>query len=159
MDRQLSVMIAVDGTDASVRAAAVARRMFGPESTFTFVHVDDEIAPSAQPLVAVPGAGAAMPPVVHERDLAEGEDAAITRARSVAGRAAYDAGMANAVAIGLVGETATTLASEAAHRGIDVIVVPGEPSRGWFSRLFSSSATAELEQAATVPVLVVPTPG
>lgn len=159
MERHLNVMIAADGTDASVRAAAVARGLFGPEASYTFVHVEDRLEPASPPVAAVPGAGVAIPLVRSESSPMENEDEAATRARSIAGRTAYDAGMANAPVVGLIGDPATTIAAEAAHRGVDVIVAPGEPSKGWFSKLFSSSMTADLERVAAVPVLVVPIPG
>ena len=159
MERHAKVMIATDGTDASVRAAAVARGLFGTEATYTFVHVEDSAGVGTQPVIGVPGAGAAAPATFAESAPAETADEVAERARAIAGRSAYEAGMANAVAVGLIGDPAPTLAAEAAHRGVDVIVAPGDPAKGWFSKLFSSSTAAELERVATVPVLVVPTPG
>jgi nucleotide-binding universal stress UspA family protein len=158
MERHANVMIATDGTEASVRAAAVARGLFGTEASYTFVHVEDTGTSATQPVVGVPGAGVAAPAMIEATPL-ESPDEVAERARAIAGRSAYESGMATAVAVGLVGDPAPTLAAEAAHRGVDVIVAPGDPAKGWFSKLFSSSTTAELERVATVPVLVVPTPG
>ena len=80
----------------------------------------------------------------------EAIDVAIERAD----RVATDAGLANAEAIGEVGDPVSAIMRAAKELDADVIVV-GSHGRSWFSRLFESSVADGVKREADIPVLFV----
>jgi nucleotide-binding universal stress UspA family protein len=55
----------------------------------------------------------------------------------------------------VVGDSSLAVAEAVLQVGADLVVVAAD-DRGWFSRLFSGSATGDLVRQPPVPVLVVP---
>ena len=153
------VLVAVDDTDASVRAAETAHRLFGDSAQYLAVNVTNLVD-----LAAIPwyGAGWGAPyaapygavwayrgdVTVSEGD--NGEDIAEANAREIA----EESGLPDAEAVGEEGDPATAVIRAAEEHRADVIVV-GTDERGWFDRLLRPSVSKEIVKHAHVPVLVV----
>jgi nucleotide-binding universal stress UspA family protein len=156
----IKVLIAVDDTDDSVEAAALARRLFGADAEYlainVFEHPPSPVPPGSRSTTPMAwgavwpyGPGPVEPPAgwevpeITERDVAERE------ARDAAERA----GLEEAELLGEVGDPAHAILDAAHEHGVDVVVV-GSHQRSWLSRLFSRSVSAEVVKRADVPVLV-----
>lgn len=155
------VLVAVDHTEGSVRAAETAHRLFGDDAEYLAVNVTNVVD-----LAAIPwyGAGWGAPYAApygavwaYRGDLtadpdgiADGEDVAAANARAVADQS----GLPDAVAVGEEGDPAAAVLRAAEERGVDVIVV-GTEERGWFDRLLRPSVSKEIVSHAHLPVLVV----
>ena len=151
------VLVAVDGTNASERAAMVASSLFGLGARYTFAHVAEPVPmtpPGQMPLSGV-GVAPAVPPGV-EPDEPGGENEVRDSARSVALSVAAATGLDVSETIGLIGDPARQIVAAADERDVDVIVVAAH-DRSWLAELFTSSTVDDIQHLATVPVLVVPT--
>jgi nucleotide-binding universal stress UspA family protein len=152
------VLIAIDDTDESVGAAALARRLFGADAEYLAINVFEHPLSPVPPGSTTPmawgavwpyGPGTVEPPArsevpeITERDVAERE------ARDAAERA----GLEEADLIGEVGDPARAILDAAHDHGVDVVVV-GSHQRTWLSRLFSRSVSADIVKHADIPVLV-----
>jgi nucleotide-binding universal stress UspA family protein len=156
------VLVAVDDSEGSVRAAETAHRLFGDDAEYLAVNVTNVVdvatipwygagwgAPYAAPYGAVwayrtdvivdPGGAAA-----------DGEDVAEANAREVADQS----GLPDAVAVGEEGDPATAIVRAAEEHDVDVIVV-GAEDRSWLDRLVRPSVSKEIVKLAHRPVLVV----
>lgn len=158
------VLIAVDDSETSVRAASTAHRLFGDDARYTVVNV----APHASlmwgesslavggvyPLVPMPGIhggaplGVATSTAPDEVEM-ERVDVAEQRAQDVA----TEAGIPGARPVGDVGDAAEAIIATAHDVGADVIVL-GTHDRGWFARLVNGSVAGDVIRAADVPVLI-----
>lgn len=156
------VLVAVDDSEGSVRAAETAHRLFGDAAEYLAVNVTNVVdlatipwygagwgAPYAAPYGAV---WAYRTDVVAptEDDRRDGEEVAEDNAREVADQS----GLPDAEALGEEGDPATAILRAAEERRVDVIVV-GSQDRGWFDRLVRPSVSKEIVKNADVPVLVV----
>jgi len=156
------VLVAVDDTEGSVRAAETAHRLFGDEAEYLAVNVTN-----VADLAAIPwyGAGWGAPyaapygtvwsyrstdAVGAVGELGDGEDVAAAQARDVADQS----GLPDATAVGEEGDPASAILRAAEERGVDVIVV-GTEERGWLDRFLRPSVSKEIVRHANVPVLIV----
>jgi nucleotide-binding universal stress UspA family protein len=163
------VLVAVDESEASVRAAEVAYRLFGDAEYLAINVADPGVDPARTPWwgagwgvgppytygmvwpyhVGAP-ADAALAPESDRSPDRRPIDEAEDDARSVADRT----GLPDAEPIGAVGQPADAILDAAEQHGVDVVVV-GARQRGWFDRLFDPSVSGDVVKRAEVPVLVV----
>ena len=156
------VLVAVDDTEGSVRAAETAHRLFGDDAEYFAVNVTNVVdlaaipwygagwgAPYAAPYGAV-WAYRSEDAVDAAGRVADGEDAAAAQARDVADQS----GLPDATAVGEEGDPASAILRAAEERGVDVIVV-GTEERGWLDRFLRPSVSKEIVRHANVPVLIV----
>jgi nucleotide-binding universal stress UspA family protein len=165
------VLIAVDETEDSMRAAESAHRLFGDDADYVAVSVADARLDPA--LMTWWGAGWGVTyPVPYgavwpyrtgarsggtentETDLPSEEqlaDAAADDARTVAD----ESGLPDAEAIGEIGDPADAIVRAAEESRADVIVL-GTRDRGWFDRLIHPSVSKHVARHTDIPVLVVP---
>jgi nucleotide-binding universal stress UspA family protein len=145
----------MDGTDGSVRAAKVARSLFGEGSDYVAVSVATaEVDPAEVPwLASSPGASPARYGDVWPYVSEEGGEAASRHATHAAERAAERADV-DATAVGEIGDPAEVILRVANERHVDVVVV-GWHDRRWFDRLLHASVSSEVVRHADLPVLVV----
>lgn len=145
------ILVAVDETEASTRAAAFVQEFFkGDDFSLTAVNVAHE---PIEWLPAAPyGAVTAWPsPLVQ--DMAGLEDAIARQeaaSQAIAGRQ-VPPGTDIEVAFG---ETVDAILAAADNVGADLIVV-GSSDKGFLARLFSGSVSEQLVRKAPRPVLVV----
>jgi nucleotide-binding universal stress UspA family protein len=158
------VLVAVDESEGSVRAAETAHRLFGDDAEYLAVNVTNVVDPStipwygagwgapyAAPYGAVWAYRADVPLDAREgTDATEGEDIAESHARQLA----EQSGLPDAEAVGEEGDPAAAVLRAAEEHHVDVIVV-GTDQRGWFDRLVRPSVSKEIIKLAHVPVLVV----
>lgn len=159
------VLVAVDETEDSVRAAEVAHRLFGDDAEYLAVSVADiRVDPTGIPWwgagwgVAYPTAYGAVWPYRNAAASRAGSstmetaaDAAADDARAVAERS----GLPAADAVGELGDPASAILRAAENHQVDVIVL-GTHERGWFDRILNPSVSKEVVKQTDVPVLVVP---
>jgi nucleotide-binding universal stress UspA family protein len=158
------VLIAVDDSETSVRAAHTAYRLFGDDARYTVINVatnqtvlwgEDALHAGMVYPLALPGAGyvGAVPFQVVNTDP---DEAATERADDAERRAddiAREAGIPAAEALGDTGDAADAIVAAAHHHHADVIVV-GSHDRNWFARLFTGSVSKSVMRDADVPVLI-----
>ncbi len=167
-----TVLIAVDASDSSVRAVETAHRLFGDDAHYLVLNVG---ADSSVPVAIFPSeVGMLTPmawaPVVHPHGAThgargEGHDdggvddvsTEVDVAETIAKQTGEEGGLADAVALGLVGDAAGSIIDVAVDHSADVIVV-GTHERGWLTRLLTSSVADEVRRESPIPVLVVPRP-
>jgi nucleotide-binding universal stress UspA family protein len=156
------IVIAVDGTAASVGAARTARALFG-DAHYVAVHVG-ESAPMAHAEPVETTAGIPMPAgwdagnVVHpvtQIETGRFEEDPVELAESVARRVAAEAELPEAEAVGTVGDRADAILDVAHEQHADVLVI-GAHEHGWLSRLFGGSVAEEVRKHADLPLLIVP---
>jgi nucleotide-binding universal stress UspA family protein len=159
-----TIVIAVDETEASVRATRVARRLFGDDARYVVVHVAEEMPIAPTPPM---GTGVATPVVwnvgnvVHP--VASGEVGGVEvdpveLAEAVARRIAAAGELVESEAVGALGDPADAILELAHERDAEVVVV-GAHRHGWFTRTFASSVADDVRKQARVPVLLVPETG
>jgi nucleotide-binding universal stress UspA family protein len=162
MNAHPTILIAVDLDEGADRAALAATALFGTDATYRFAHVAQPV-PLTPPVSSMFPASATVAPIgvapvdTTPRDVNEPADDTLDSARAVAARAATDAGMSSAEAVGLVGHPADAILDEAVSCGADVIVVTAR-EHSWIDRLFHHSVADEIQKTSTIPVLVVPAP-
>lgn len=157
----IRVLVAVDETEGSVRAAEAAHRLFGDDAEYLAVNVTNLVdmaaipwygagwgAPYSAPYGAVWAYRTDVTPVTGEE--VTGEEVAKTHAQEVA----EQSGLADAEAVGEEGDPAAAVLRAAQQRNVDVIVV-GTHERGWFDRLIRPSVSKEIVKTSPIPVLVV----
>jgi nucleotide-binding universal stress UspA family protein len=156
------VLIAVDDSDCSIKAARVAFDLFGAEATYTVVNVADQspmmwgdgalLYGVGYPVVMAPTGvvvGSGAPAGSSDVDTAE-----IDAAMQVALDVATEADIPNPQVVGETShDPATAIISAAHHRQADVIVI-GSHDRSWFSKLFIPSVAGSVVKEADIPVLI-----
>jgi nucleotide-binding universal stress UspA family protein len=155
------VLVAVDETEGSVRAAEAAHRLFGEDAEYLAINVTNVVdmaaipwygagwgAPYAAPYGAVWSYRTDVTPTSGEE--VSGEQVAESHAREVA----EQSGLADAEVVGDEGDPAEAVLRAAQDRHVDVIVV-GTHERGWFDRLVRPSVSKEIVKSSPIPVLVV----
>lgn len=159
------VLIAVDDSEHSLRAARVAYDLFGDSAAYTVVNVTDQspmvwggdslmwgvgypvlLAPSRLVGVVPPGAGAGA-------GATNPDTAPIEAAIRVAQEVADEADLPHPQVVGEAGDPAQAILEAARHHQADVIVI-GSHERSWFSKLFSPSVTGSVVKDADIPVLI-----
>lgn len=164
------VLIAVDDSERSVRAARVAYDLFGDDATYIVVNVADQspmmwgdealLFGVGYPLVmgpsgAVVGSSATTSPGRSGLEArSELETAPIEAAMQVALDVATEADIPNPQVVGESGhDPAGAIIAAAHHHEADVIVL-GSHDRSWFSRLFIPSVAGSVVKEADIPVLI-----
>jgi nucleotide-binding universal stress UspA family protein len=158
------VLIAVDDTETSVRAASTAHRLFGDDARYTVINVARDASlmwgetrletGAVYPLVPMPGLLAGAPlgiPAATAPDQVVAER--VEAAEEHAGHVAEEAGLSGARPVGDVGDTSEAILAAAEAFGADVIVL-GTHDRGWFSRLVKGSVASDVLREAEIPVLI-----
>ncbi|HEY0518287.1 MAG TPA: universal stress protein [Ilumatobacteraceae bacterium] len=163
------VLIAVDDSDSSLKAARSAHTLFGDAATYTVVNVAEHQTPVmwggdtlmwgvGYPVVVAPTGDVAVGANRLTPGTGEGagdvDNAPIDDAIRVARDVASDAAIPNPQVVGEVGDPATAILDAARHHSADVIVI-GSHERNWFSRLFSPSVSGAVMREAEIPVLVI----
>ena len=157
------VLVAVDDSEGSVRAAETAHRLFGDDAEYLAVNVTNVVdiaaipwygagwgAPYAAPYGTVWSYRAEGVVADDGTPIDAGEEAAEANARELA----EQSGLRDAEAVGEEGDPATAVLRAAEERQVDVIVV-GTEERGWLDRLVRPSVSKEILRHAHVPVLIV----
>jgi nucleotide-binding universal stress UspA family protein len=142
------VLVALDGTDASVRAGRVAVGLFGPTAEFLVLNV----AASPVPLQEVTPFGAVVPMAAADWDsfTATLESGAEQTAR----RGAAEVGIEPAEVVVEHGDPVAAICAAAEDHDVDVVVV-GSADKKWFVRLVDPSVADGVVHHTTRPVLVV----
>ena len=159
------VLIAVDDTDTSIRAATTAHRIFGDGARYTVLNVatttpviwgDDALTSGMVYPLALPGAGVVGGIPFTVQTPGHPEQGAIDRIDEAEQRAddiAHEAGIPAARPVGDTGDPADAILAAAHDHGADVIVV-GTHDRNWFSRLFGRSVAGAVVRDSEIPVLI-----
>ena len=157
-----TVLIAIDDTKESSRAAQVAVDCFGPGADYLAIYVDQE-RPVAGPLwgpdviwggiYTYPGLYS-YPITGSPRVPADSLVIDTEQAEDEAERLAAAAGV-DAEPLGDIGDPGTAIAEAAREHDVDVIVV-GSHHRNWFERLLHGSTSDDVLKEADVPVMIVP---
>jgi nucleotide-binding universal stress UspA family protein len=146
------VLIAMDGTNCSKRAAEAAVRLF-PQADLLAVNVAGAGAPWAGAYAW--GAVGAFPfpapsaPMIDDAALAA---AAAGESEEVV-ETARDAGVDEVESV--EGTDAAEAILRAAHEHEADVVVVGRHDKGWFARLLEGSVSSGILKGAEIPVLVV----
>jgi nucleotide-binding universal stress UspA family protein len=150
------VLIAVDDTDSSIRAARSALHLFGDDAEYTVISVDattplswgeDVMSWGIAYTLAVPPPGyvGAMPLILSHIDAAA----------EIAQDVANQADLSVTHVVGEEGDAGTAIIKAAHEYDVDVIVI-GSHDRSWFSRLLSPSTAAAVVRKSDIAVLVAP---
>ena len=135
------VLIAVDATDTSVHAVETAHRLFGDDAEYlvlnvgggSYVPVPD--LPRHEPRLTdglgaggpIPAGGGRWPPkAVRVRAISDTE-----AAETIAKQTGEEGGLADATALGMVGDAAGSIIDVAVAHAADVIVVGTKERGGW----------------------------
>jgi nucleotide-binding universal stress UspA family protein len=160
----LRVLVAVDDSDTSVRAARTAHQLFGDTAAYFVINVgagqrlwagDPMTWGVAYPLASVEVGIVAMPVragTMYESGLPSAVDQAQAEARSVSAAAELPT---DSVAVGSTGDPAEQIRQVADDESIDVIVV-GWGDGGWWRHMIEPSVSKAVVRQADRPVLVVP---
>lgn len=167
------VLLAVDESEVSLRAAKVAHQLFGDEAKYFVINVGPQEVQMAgggpmawgvpYPMMlpmAMPGMAAAS--VYGGDSYAEGDrahndlptavDRAEAEARSVTEAASLPS---DAVSLGATGDPVEQIRLAAVDEAIDVIVV-GSSTGKWWQHFFDPSVSKSVVREADRPVLLVP---
>lgn len=145
----LTVLMATDGSDASLDAIRAARRILPTASHWELVTV---IPYRMDPLEDVTGFAG---PILDEDDAREIDTENLVQADAVVARTARALGSVPVEAQVLRGDPGPVLCDHAALVGADIVVV-GAHDRGFLSRALQRSVTDHLVRHAPCPVLVIP---
>ncbi len=155
------MLVAVDDSEGSVRAADVAHRLFGDDAEYLAVNVTNVVDVTMIPWYGA-GWGAPYPApygavwayrsdvTAPTEESASGEHVAAEHARELA----EQSGLAEAEVVGEEGDPASAVLRAVEQRDVDVIVV-GTSHRGWLDRLLRPSVSKEIVRQAHRPVLIV----
>lgn len=167
------VLLAVDDSELSLRAAKVAHHLFGDRAKYFVISVGPQalLLPGGDPMmfgVPYPMVPLAMPGLAIAPTMAtdghhgvelptddaapSGVDRAEADARSVSDAADLPAG---SVAIGATGDPVEQIRAAANDEAIDVIVV-GASSGKWWQHFLDPSVSKSVVRHADRPVLIVP---
>lgn len=142
-----TVMIAVDDTPTSVRAARFATDLLGDDVDYLAVNVTRVPVAHASPQYGFGEVYGFMPDDHRDALAASGE--------AVAEQIATDAGLTDVEAEGDVGDPVLTLLGAARDHDADLIVV-GTHDRSWWERLVQVPVARDLADQSAIPILVVP---
>ena len=147
-----TVLIAVDGSDHDRLVISKVLDLFGQDTHYVVVNVDDQ--PTMLGAMSMAYGMAAVVPVIDLSSYSEGLEEQAEEARETATHAAEAAGLIDVDTVGEVGDPASILLSSAEEHQADVIAV-GTGHRSWISRLFEPSVAEAVIHRATCAVLVV----
>lgn len=148
-EARLTVMMATDGSEASLDAIRSARRILPDESHWELVTViPHRINPFED-------AGGFAGPIFDDDDVREIDHENLVEADAVVARTARALGPVPVEANVLRGDPGSVLCDHAELVGADIIVV-GAHDRGLISRTLQQSVTDHLVRHAPCPVLVIP---
>lgn len=147
----MKVLIALDESPVSSRAARVAARLFASTPEVEFLVINVSRIPT--PWVGASGFGAVAPLTVDARWMTHGDDDDAHDELDLMVRAT-SAGVPDAEPIARSGEPVTEICDVAEDRDVDVIVV-GSHDRSSLGRLFSPSVAAGVVRDTYRPVLVI----
>ena len=163
--RPIHVLLAVDDSDTSLRAARGAHGLFGDDAKYFIVNVGTEQLPTWRvdpmtwgvpyPLALGHLEAQGTPFQAHhsfESEVPSAVDRAEQEARSVSTAASLPT---DTVAVGATGDAVDRIRQVADDESIDVIVVGGG-SASWWRHLFDPSVSKAVVRDAERPVLVVP---
>jgi nucleotide-binding universal stress UspA family protein len=145
----LRVMMASDGSDASLDAIKAARRVLPTASHWELVTV---IPHRIDPLEDVTGFAGS---IVDDDDAREIDTENLVEADALLARTARALGSVPVEAQVLRGDPGTVLCEHAGLVGADIVVV-GAHDRSFLSRALQQSVTDHLVRHAPCPVLVIP---
>lgn len=148
-ERQLTVLMATDGSDASLDAIQAARRVLPDASRWRLVTV---IPHRIDPNEDATGFAA---PILDDDDVREIDTENLVEADAVVARTARALGSVPVDAQVLRGDPGPTLCAHARLVDADVIVV-GAHDRGLLSRALQRSVADHVVHRAPCPVLVIP---
>jgi nucleotide-binding universal stress UspA family protein len=146
------ILVALDDGEGSLHAARTARELFGgPDTDVLGINV----ATLPQAWIA-PGVGYGMvtpvfPPAVGDAV----ETVSVRQAEARAAAVLEESGLADATALGAIGDPVAAIVAAAVELDVDVIVVGGDEA-GFLGRLLDQSVSRALLRDAGRPVLVVP---
>lgn len=148
------VLIAVDSSDTSIRAARTAHNLFGDDAEYTVVSVAplDPVIWGEDTLAWGTPYSMVRPPMGSLLDLPR-VTTMIEQAAQIARNVADSADVSGARAVGDDGDPVEAILAAASAYEVDVIVV-GSHDRGWFTRLLSPSTASAVVRRADLPVLV-----
>ena len=149
------VLIAADGTDASVEVATVAQRLFGPTADYLILNVvatDPAWAGGIEPAMAYP-VPYAYPASVDDALFRERDREAEADAAETVRHVADESGLPDAEPMVDTGAPTEAILRAADEQAVDVIVV-GSSHSGWFSRLVHGSVSEGVVRGSDIPVLV-----
>ena len=161
------ILIAVDNTEHSTRAARIANSVFGDSAEYLVINVsvDEATGWGGNPMVwgvaypaMVPGAAivGSYPLVVISNEAGDASGTSeVERAEQVAGTVAAAADISGATTLGDVGDPVTAILLAAETHEVDVIVV-GASHTGWFARLIARPVADNVLKGSDRPVMVVP---
>ena len=141
----IRVLLALDESVASFRAAREGARLFGPDAEFLVINV----ARVPTPWVPVGGFGVVSlpPPAWDAEDLARFTEADLQQR-------AGEAGASPSEILTPLGDPVECICAAAEEHHVDVVVVGGH-DKGVLSRLFDPSVSAGVVRRTHRPVLVV----
>jgi nucleotide-binding universal stress UspA family protein len=143
----MRILLALDHSTASVRAAWSARRIFGRgEPEYHVVNVAREPVPW---VAAGPGYGSSFPVDPDELRLEAGQDS-----RERIGEVAQVAGIPDPQVEVVRGDPASEICEAAERHDVDVVVV-GAHDKSILQRLFDPAVSTGVIRGTTRPVLVV----
>lgn len=145
----LIVLMATDGSDASLEAIRAARRVLPTPAHWELVTV---IPDRIDPLDDATGFAG---PVIDDDDARDMDHDNLAEGDAVVARTARALGPVPVEANVLRGDPGPTLCRHAELVGADIIVV-GAHDRGFLSRALQESVTDHLVRHAPCPVLVIP---
>ena len=158
-----NVLIAVDDSDVSLRAALKAHELFGDSASYTVVSVatrtlvwggEPMLWGFGYPLMLSPTGGFGPAPMIdQDASMASELTQKLDDAREVAQEVADEADLSTAAVVGEHGDPAGAIIEAAHHHNADVIVV-GSHERSWFSRLFNPAISTALISESKISVLV-----
>jgi nucleotide-binding universal stress UspA family protein len=142
-------LIATDGSDFALNAAARAKELLAPSVEFTLLTVvPPPVMPVAAPVTGIEAAPIATPEATEELTEAYREEAQESLERTAR---AFGSEVARRVEYG---DAATEICRVASDESFDVIVV-GSHGGGFMKRVFLGSVSQHLLHHAPCPVLVV----
>lgn len=148
-EHQLTVLMATDGSDASLDAIQAARRVLPAGSRWRLVTViPHRIDPNAD-------ATGFAAPVLDDDDVREIDHENLVEADAIVARTARSLGSVPVDAQVLRGDPGPTLCEHAGLVDADLIVV-GAHDRGFLSRALQRSVADHVVRHAPCPVLVIP---
>jgi nucleotide-binding universal stress UspA family protein len=146
------ILVALDDTDASRRAADFVHHQFG-EGTTELLAISVARVPAPWiPLGIEYGAVYPWPMVGPETDEVE---EAVKATTEEAEHTIHDSGLGDAEALVSIGDPVEEIIRAAREHAADVIVV-GSHHKNLLERIFHGSVSEKLVRDASVPVLVVP---
>ena len=149
------ILVALDDSSSSQRAAAFVRDFFAPATDIEVLGVN--VAELPQPWIAPGlGYGVVMPPFDPGSSPQQVGQRLGDTARDHAAEMLDANELGDAQSIGAVGDPVAAIVDAAREHDVDLIVVGGDEA-GFLGRLLDRSVTRGLLRDARRPILVVPT--